>query len=51
MPQSFLVRAKDKSGDPVMMVINPDSMMPVTEYKGRNKAVTGNNKSVTGNID
>ena len=25
MPESFLVRAKDKSGNPVMMVINPDS--------------------------
>ncbi len=24
MPESFLVRAKDKSGNPVMMVINPD---------------------------
>jgi hypothetical protein len=31
MPQSFLVRAKDKSGNPVMMVINPDSVMAVTE--------------------
>ena len=31
MPESFLVRAKDKSGNPVMMVINPDSITAVTE--------------------
>ena len=24
MPSSFLVRAKDRAGNPVMMVINPD---------------------------
>jgi hypothetical protein len=31
MPESFLVRAKDKSGNLVMMVINPDSITAVTE--------------------
>jgi hypothetical protein len=31
IPDSFLVRAKDKSGNPVMMLINPDS---VTEVLG-----------------
>jgi hypothetical protein len=31
MPSSFLVRAKDSEGHPVMMVINPDSMTEVTE--------------------
>ena len=31
MPESFLVRAKDPSGNPVMMVINPDSFTAVTE--------------------
>jgi hypothetical protein len=31
MPSSFLVRAKDSEGNPVMMVINPDSMTEVTE--------------------
>jgi hypothetical protein len=31
MPSSFLVRAKDKSGNPVMMVINPDSITTLTE--------------------
>ncbi len=30
MPDSFLVRAKDKAGHPVMMVINPDSITAVT---------------------
>ncbi len=33
MPSAFLVRAKDKSGNPVMMVINPDSITAVTEIK------------------
>ena len=32
MPSSFLVRAKDSQGNPVMMVINPDSMAEVTEH-------------------
>jgi hypothetical protein len=31
MPSSFLVRAKDRAGNPVMMVINPDSVTAVTE--------------------
>ena len=34
MPESFLVRAKDKEGRPVMMVINPDSITAVTEVGG-----------------
>ena len=33
MPSSFLVRAKDSQGNPVMMVINPDSMTEVTEQQ------------------
>ena len=41
MPSSFLVRAKDKDGNPVMMVINPDSMTAVTEIPGQNKQTTG----------
>ena len=32
MASSFLVRAKDSQGNPVMMVINPDSMAEVTEH-------------------
>jgi hypothetical protein len=31
MPSSFLVRAKDPNGNPVMMVINPDSVAAVVE--------------------
>jgi hypothetical protein len=31
MPSSFLVQAKDRAGNPVMMVINPDSVTAVTE--------------------
>jgi hypothetical protein len=31
MPQSLLVRAKDAQGNPVMMVINPDSLTEVTQ--------------------
>ena len=34
MPQSFLVRAKDSSGNPVMMVINPDSVTAITRMSG-----------------
>ncbi len=30
MPKSFLVRAKDKDGHPVMMIVNPDSLTAVT---------------------
>jgi Protein of unknown function (DUF1236) len=30
MPESFLVRAKDKDGNPVMMIINPDSFTTLT---------------------
>jgi hypothetical protein len=41
MPESFLVRAKDKSGNPVMMVINPDSITAVTEVNSRGPATTG----------
>lgn len=34
MPESFLVRAKDKGGNPVMMIINPDSVTAVTAMSG-----------------
>ena len=32
MSSSFLVRAKDSRGNPVMMVINPDAPTEVTEH-------------------
>jgi hypothetical protein len=43
VPSSFLVKAKDKNGNPVMMFINPDSMTSVTEISDsqRNSATTG----------
>jgi hypothetical protein len=43
MPESFLVRAKDRSGNPIMMVINPDSITAVTEIipKEPESATTG----------
>jgi hypothetical protein len=31
MPSSFLVRANDQDGNPVMMVVNPDSITAITE--------------------
>ena len=31
MPSSFVVRGKDPRGNPVMMIINPDSLAEVTE--------------------
>jgi hypothetical protein len=41
MPSSFLVRAKDKDGNPVMMVINPDSVTAITEVPGQGNQTTG----------
>ncbi|HEY7296568.1 MAG TPA: hypothetical protein VH684_01420 [Xanthobacteraceae bacterium] len=43
MPSSFMVRAKDRDGNPVMMIINPDSIEAVTFEGGSN-----NNGSTTG---
>ena len=34
IPDSFLVRATDKDGNPVMMVINPDSITEITAMSG-----------------
>jgi hypothetical protein len=45
MPESFLVRAKDPNGNPVMMVINPDSIAAVTLENGNNSK--GHNKTAT----
>jgi hypothetical protein len=38
MPSSFVVRAKDSQGKPVMMVINPDSLTKVTEQTEHQEA-------------
>jgi hypothetical protein len=40
MPESFLVRAKDKNGNSVMMVINPDSVTAITEIDHTNRSAT-----------
>ena len=48
MPESFLVRAHDKQGRPVMMVINPDSITAVTQVSGSGQSgsgSSGDNKS------
>jgi hypothetical protein len=43
MPESFLVRAKDRTGNPVMMIINPDSVTAITEVNpgGSERTTTG----------
>jgi hypothetical protein len=54
MPSSFLVRALDQNDNPVMMVINPDS---VTELHPRDNTTTGQgtggqpNQPSSGTID
>lgn len=42
MPESFLVRAKDRSGNPVMMIINPGSVTAVTTLSS---STSGNSMS------
>jgi hypothetical protein len=42
VPESFLVRAKDKQGRPVMMVVNPDSVTAITEVGGAGQSGSGN---------
>lgn len=46
MPSSFLVRAKNSSGNPVMMVINLDSVTAITEEN--TNASSANNSSHMG---
>ena len=35
MPSAFIVRAEDQNGNPVVMVVNPDSITAVSEAKDR----------------
>jgi hypothetical protein len=42
IPQSFLIRAKDKNGNPFMMVVDPDSVTAVTELERGNAASSRN---------
>lgn len=48
MPSSFLVRAHDRDGNPVMMVINPDSVTAVTEMKNGVQSQQDNTTGHTG---
>lgn len=41
MPSSFLVRAKDKNGNSVMMVISPHSVASVTKVPRQGNSTTG----------
>jgi hypothetical protein len=43
MPSSFMVRAKDSQGNPVMMVINPDSVTSITEEGGGANSASNSN--------
>ncbi len=49
MPESFLVRAKDPSGNPIMMVINPDSVAAVTFAPSNTGNANGTGNSTIGN--
>jgi hypothetical protein len=48
MPESFLIRAKDQNGNPMMMVVNPDSVTEV-EAVTPNKAKNNNNANAATN--
>ena len=46
MPSSFMVRAKDSEGNPIMMVINPDLITAITEQnQGTNAASNANHNN------
>lgn len=52
MPESFLIRAKDKNGNPMMMVVNPDSVTEIQAVGMNNsnaKANAQSNNAATGN--
>ena len=49
VPGSFLVSAKDKNGDPVTMVLGPNSMMMLTEVPNKSGSTTGSGS--TGKVD
>jgi hypothetical protein len=48
VPHSFLVRAKDQDGNPVLMMINPDAIMAVTEIPSTSGSDTSAPRSGTG---
>jgi hypothetical protein len=48
MPISFVVRAKDKQGDPVEILITPHSMMQVTGLNASERNGVGGSNSTSG---
>ena len=54
MPESFLIRAKDKDGNPMMMVVNPDSVTAIqavgtNSANGQTNSASNNSASSTNN--
>jgi hypothetical protein len=49
MPESFLVRAKDRDGNPVIMVVNPDSVTSVTAVGGASGTAGSSGHGASGN--
>jgi hypothetical protein len=45
VPDSFLVHAKNKHGDPVVMIVNPDSVFSVTEMTQNHSGSNNSNNS------
>lgn len=48
MPNSFLVHATNKQGQPVVMIINPDSVFAVTELGGNTASNNNPNRTQSG---
>jgi hypothetical protein len=48
VPESFLINAKDKSGNPVMMMVTPDSMTEVTAVNAPNGGASNKQASAAG---
>ena len=48
MPSSFIVHAKDSQGNPVMMVVSPDSVTAITEENARANSASNSNHTGAG---
>jgi hypothetical protein len=48
MPESFLVRAEDKDGHPVMMIVNPDSVTAITQMSAAGSGSSSQTHGSTG---
>ncbi len=51
VPGSFIVSAKDKRGEPVTMMIGPDSMMMVTQANNGTRSSNGTGSSSNSNMN